>query len=413
MKKILLIGWKDVRLVFRDRASLILMLAAPFLLTLGLGLVSGRFSGSSNSVISSIPVVIVNQDGGQLGDALVEIFQSADLDDLVDPTLQTDAGAARAAVDADESAAAVIIPAGFTDSILAVETVPVVDIVLYTNPERPTSSQVIQAIVEGFLNQVELGRVNGMVTITQLIQNGYIQPADAARLGNEIGQRTAQTGDQKPLITLQGRADESVDPPFDVLAYMAPGMALMFLMYTVTYGGRSILAEQTEGTLPRLLVAPVTIAQALAGKALGIFLSGAAQMFILIGATALLFRINWGSWPAVIVLVLAAVFGALGWGMLLTVLAKTPSQVANIGSAMMLGFGVMGGSFFDVNALPEWLHWLGFITPNAWALQGFTALAVGDGVNGIFVPLAGLLAMGVILFALTIFLFLRRGGLRH
>jgi len=413
MKKILLIGWKDLRLVFRDRASLILMLAAPFLLTLGLGLVSGRFSGTSNSVISSIPVIIVNQDGGQLGDALVEVFQSADLDELVAPSLQTDAASARAAVNADETAAAVIIPAGFTDSIFATQDAPVVEIEVYANPERPTSSSVIRAIVEGFLNQVELGRVNGIVTITQLIQNGYIQPADAARLGNEIGQRAAQNGSQETLITLQGRADESVDPPFDVLAYMAPGMALMFLMYTVANGGRSILAEQTEGTLPRLLVAPVTMAQALAGKAVGIFFSGVAQMLILIGGTALLFRINWGSWPAVIVLVLTAVFGALGWGLLLTVVAKTPSQVANIGSAMMLAFGILGGSFYDISAMPQWLRWISFITPNAWALQGFTDLAEGDGFAGIAVPVAGLLAMGVILFALTVFLFLRRGGLRQ
>lgn len=413
MKKILLIGWKDLRLVFRDRASLILMLAAPFLLTLGLGLVSGRFSGTSSSVVSSIPVIIVNQDGDQLGDALVEVFQSADLNELVDPTLQTDAASARAAVNADESAAAVIIPAGFSDSIFATQDTPVVEIEIYANPERPTSSSVIRAIVEGFLNQVELGRVNGIVTITQLIQNGYIQPADAARLGNEIGQRAGQDSGQEALITLQGRADESVDPPFDVLAYMAPGMALMFLMYTVANGGRSILAEQTEGTLPRLLVAPVTMAQALAGKAVGIFFSGVAQMLILIGGTALLFRINWGSWPAVIVLVLTAVFGALGWGLLLTVVARTPSQVANIGSAMMLAFGILGGSFYDISAMPQWLRWISFVTPNAWALQGFTDLAEGDGFAGIAVPVAGLLAMGVILFALTVFLFLRRGGLRQ
>ena len=194
---------------------------------------------------------------------------------------------------------------------------------------------------------------------------------------------------------------------------MAPGMALMFLMYTVANGGRSILAEQTEGTLPRLLVAPVTMAQALAGKAVGIFFSGMAQMLILIGGTALLFQISWGNWPAVIVLVLAAVFGALGWGLLLTVMAKTPSQVANIGSAMMLAFGILGGSFYDVQAMPGWFRWFGIITPNYWALQGFTNLAEGDGFAGIAVPVAGLLAMGVILFALTVFLFLRRGGLRR
>ncbi|MCK7526881.1 MAG: ABC transporter permease [Ignavibacteriales bacterium] len=53
-----------------------------------------------------------------------------------------------------------------------------------------------------------------------------------------------------------------------MLAYMAPGMALMFLMYTVSYGGRSILAERAQGTLPRLLVSPTSTAQMLGGKVL-------------------------------------------------------------------------------------------------------------------------------------------------
>ena len=412
MKKILLIGWKDLRLAFRDRAALILMLAAPFMLTLGLGLVTGRFSGSSGG-LTSIPLIIVNQDGGRLGNALVDVFQSTDLEELVEPTVSGDAAAARAAVDADETAAAVIIPSGFTDSIFATTTDAVVSIEVYTNPARPTSSGVVEAIVQGFMNQVELGRVNGIVSVTQLIQNGYIQPSEAARIGAEIGERAANAGMENALITLQGREDENVAPPFDVLAFMAPGMALMFLMFTVTNGGRSILAEQTEGTLPRLLVAPVTMAQALAGKALGIFMTGSAQMLILIGGTALLFQIGWGNWTAVIVLVLCAVFGALGWGLLLTVVAKTPSQVANIGSAMMLIFGILGGSFTNLQAMPIWLQYAGRFTPNAWALDGFVALGLGGGFADILLPLGALILMGLVLFALTVFLFLRRGGLQR
>ena len=62
MLKVFIIAFKDVTLAFRDRAALILMLVAPFVLTLGLGFVTGRFSGGNNSGLSNIPVVIVNQD---------------------------------------------------------------------------------------------------------------------------------------------------------------------------------------------------------------------------------------------------------------------------------------------------------------------------------------------------------------
>src|SRR5215207_6293506 len=109
MKKLFLIGLKDLKLVFRDRAALIFMLLAPFLLTIGMGFVTGRFS-SSSSGISDIPVVIVNLDKEQLGNALADVFSSEDLADLMEPIISSDAGAARRLIDDDEAAAAVIIP---------------------------------------------------------------------------------------------------------------------------------------------------------------------------------------------------------------------------------------------------------------------------------------------------------------
>ena len=86
MKKLFLIGIKDLKLMFRDRAALIFMLLAPFLLTIGMGFVTGRFSGGSTG-LSDIPVVIVNLDNEQdLGNALVDLFNSEDLADLMEPT---------------------------------------------------------------------------------------------------------------------------------------------------------------------------------------------------------------------------------------------------------------------------------------------------------------------------------------
>ena len=139
---------------------------------------------------------------------------------------------------------------------------------------------------------------------------------------------------------------------FDLLAYMAPGMALLFLMYTVSHGGRSILLERSQGTLPRLLVSPTSSTQVLGGKVMGIFFTGVAQVGILILASALFFGVRWGDPAGVVVLILAAVFGATGWGMLITALARTPAQVGSIGSAIMLIFGILGGSFINLEQMP-------------------------------------------------------------
>src|SRR5688572_22486548 len=141
MNKVLLIGLKDLSLAFRDRAALILMLAAPFVLTLGLGFVSGRFSGGSGAGgLTAIPVVVVNQDGGQLGQLLVEVFSSPELADLLEPSAALDPASARQSVEADEAAAAVIIPAGFSSSLIPTgppaATSDPVNIEVYANPAR-------------------------------------------------------------------------------------------------------------------------------------------------------------------------------------------------------------------------------------------------------------------------------------
>lgn len=407
MLKTFLIGIKDLRLAFRDRAALIFMLAAPFALTLGMGLVTGRFSGGSSG-LSNIPVVIVNLDHEQLGNTLVDIFNSEDLADLVEPTSSADLDAARLLVDDDKVAAAIIIPEGFTRSVIPQNEEQLTEkkIEVYANPSRPTSAGVIKAIVDEFISRVDEGSVSGQVSIIQLLANGRITPDQAQAAGAEMTQRVNDNPPDGALaIKLNSTTADGEALKFDILAYLAPGMALMFLMYTVSYGGRSILAEKAQGTLPRMLVSPTNSMQILGGKVFGIFLTGAAQMLILIGATTLFFHLKWGDSIGVIVLVLAAVFGATGWGMLITALARTPAQVGSIGSAIMLIFGIMGGSFISIENMPAAVQTFSKITPNAWALNGFTTLGLGGTLADLSTPITALLTMGSILFLTSVVLF--------
>ena len=415
MLKTLIIGIKDLRLAFRDRAALILMLAAPFVLTLGLGLVTGRFSGSNNSGLSNIPVIIVNLDNDQLGDALVDVFNSEDLADLMEPTASSDPEAARQLIDEDKAAAVVIIPEGFTQSIIpqqsdfanpdAVAAEPV-KIEVYANPSRPTSAGIVKAIVDEFLSRVEEGRVSGSVSILQLMLSRRINPDQAEAAGIAMNERLQTNATDSTLaITINSSTANGEAVKFDILAYLAPGMALMFLMYTVSYGGRSILTEKSQGTLPRLLVSPTSPSQILGGKVFGIFLTGAAQMLILIGASTLFFQLKWGDPIGVIVLVLAAVIGATGWGMFITALARTPAQVGSVGSAIMLIFGIMGGSFISLDQMPPAIQAFSKITPNSWALDGFTTLGLGGTLTDLSTPILALLSMGMILFLVSVVLF--------
>ena len=188
---------------------------------------------------------------------------------------------------------------------------------------------------------------------------------------------------------------------------MAPGMALMFLMFTVTYGGRSLLAERTQGTLPRLLVTPTAISQILGGKVLGIFLTGTAQMATLIGASFLFFPFDVGR-PAG--RYRAGAGGGVRchrWGLLLTSISRTQAQVANMGTALMLIFSILGGSFFDLANLPDSVQMVSRLTPNRWGMDGSSILALGGGLGDLGPTLLGLLSMGIVLFGVGVLVFNR------
>ncbi len=384
MKIILQIGWKDLRVIFRDRAALILMLVAPFVLTVAMGLVTGSL-GNSVSGVSQVSVVVVNLDQNVMGNTLVEQLKSPQLSQLLAVDENNNVAAARAMVDASKTAAAVIIPAGFTanmNSQAGQPTSTVAQIEVYKNPSRTISAGVVQSTVERILGEMETSYLSGQVA--------------------GAGARPALT-----LKTSQASASEETN----LLMYLAPGFALLFLMYTVSLGGKTLLTERQEGTLARLMTTPIQPGQVLVGKMAGTYMIGLAQMLILIGASALLLSLTWGNQLALLILLITAVAAATGWGMLLAALSRTPGQVSSIGMAMTLLFGLVGGSFFG-GTLTGVVGYIGMITPNYWGQKGFNTLANGGNVQDLLPVYAALLVMAAILLVTSVAIFRKKGLLQ-
>ncbi len=410
MSKILRIGWKDVLVLLGDRAALLLIIGGPLVLTLGLGLVTGSFSATDNSGISQIQVLVVNEDEGALGEALLETMTSDDLASLLAVQTSTNLATAREAAQAGDVATAIWIPAGFSAGMLpnpeTGATSSADPIILYADPGRPISGGVVESVVNQFTNGVTLDVVAVQIAMANLAP--AVAPDRLPELGQTLQSAVSATPRETAPLNLVTGAEANEETSFDPLAYFAPAMAMLFLMYTVTLGARSFLEERNRKTLARIMATPIRPSQVIGGKVLGIFLSGFAQVGFLILLSALMFGLRWGSPAGVVLIIAAAALAATGWGVLVSTLATTPGQVSAIGTTLMLGFGILGGSFVPLSESGPVLDALSKLTPNAWALDGFTALAEGGGLATI-VPIVGaLLVMAVVLFALSAFIFRQR-----
>ena len=416
MKKILTIMWKDVSILFLDRAALLLIIAGPLLLTVGLGLVTGSFNrGDDAPAISRIPLIIVDLDGGALAQSLTDVLTSDDLSELLAPRLGDDETAAQAQVRRGDAAAAVIIPAGFSAALTpdpaTGQLPPAVALRVYGDPGSPISAGVVHSIVGEFTNRVQTGVTTVQVTLSTLAAGGAVAelPAIGQAMGESLLADDGGATATDSLIQLRSETAAAGDEePFNLLSYFAPAMALLFLMYAVTLGARTLLSERREGTLARMLAAPVTNAQVLSGKVAGIFFGGFLQLAILILLSVTLFQLDWGNPLGVLLLVVAAALAATGWGVLIASAAANSGQVSSIGMAVTLLFGILGGSFVPSQNMGPVFEWAGRITPNKWAMDGFLSLASGDGLAALVTPIAALLVMAAVLFTVSAALFRRR-----
>ncbi len=411
--KVIHIALKDTLIRFRDRNGLLLMLAAPLVLAIIAGAAFGGLSGGGGSAspITDIPLAVVNADRGDLGQRMASalLAETGELAELLAPVALSDLAAAQAQVERGELRAVVFIPADFSAAVMN-QAGAATAIKLYTDPTSPFSALIVRSIVSQIASRFNAGSIAGRISAEQLLAQGAIQRIAVQQLPAAISE-TIEARASQPQTTIEiadgtaGEADvRGGSPrPFNALAYFAPSMAILFLMFTIFEASRSILAEEREWTLQRMVSTPTRFGEILAGKIGGVFLTGVLQLAVLIAASALLFRLNWGhSLGGLALLVIGTVAAAASLGAFITAVARDAAQAGVIGSAVALVFAILGGNFIESSAYPAWLQPLSRLTINRWALDGFTDLSLrGGGFNDVAPEIAVLFGIAALLFALA------------
>ncbi|MFI5269359.1 MAG: ABC transporter permease, partial [Chloroflexota bacterium] len=226
-------------------------------------------------------------------------------------------------------------------------------------------------------------------------------PALTGRLTAQASQQLAQA----PPVAVQ--TVNATGRTINFQDQTVPGYALMFALFGITGGAGSLLEEKESGTVKRLLIAPLPPLALLGGKALALFVQSVAQLSLLFGLGALLFKIDLGpSLPALALLIVGTSLAATGLGMILVSFVRTQRQLRPITTLVTLGFSAIGGSWFPLALEPQWMQNVSKISLNAWAMQGFTGLMIfGKSFSQVLPNILALFLYGAVCMAIGVRLF--------
>ena len=376
MRAALRIATKDLKRSIRDRSAIALSIVAPLVLSFILSSVLGNADESF-----TVNYAVVDQDGGHIARGFVEeALGGMEEEGFADIREVDGIEEAQALVADDDVGAAFILPAGFSDAVQAGQAA---EIRVLKSPEARISAEIARSIAGAFasdLNAVALS------IATVLAEEG------SGRSPQELGE-AAQNTSTPARVTEETAGSRE----FDTKTFFAAGMAVFFLFFTAQFGAVSLLTERKEGTLARLLAAPVSTRSIIGAKALYGYVLGAGSMAILIITSSLLMGASWGDPVGVSLLVATGVFAAMGIQSVVTTLAKTDEQAAGYGSIVGVTLGLLGGTFFPLSQAPGLLRNLSNATPHAWLMRGFGDLSGGAGTIADTLPsLSALLAIGAV-----------------
>ena len=383
MRAAWLICLKDLKARLRDRSALLIGIVVPLGLAFIFNAIFSGISGGSD-VIS---LGVVNADHGVASQQFTsQVLPAVRRSGLIAIHTEPTVAQARALAAKGTLAAVIVIPAGFSARVQANQPA---SMRVIGNVDAPVSAQVARSIAESYA--ADLNRIR--VSVATVAGTTSLPSARIQALAAQAASASAPVA----VTDVSAQTKE-----LNQKSFFAAGMAVFFLFFTVQFGVTSLLEERNDGTLARLLAAPISRASILGGKLLTSFLLGVISMAVLVVATTLLFGATWGDPVGVTVLVVTAIMAATGIMALIATLAKNAEQAANWQSVVAVILGLIGGTFFPVSLAPGVLSKLTFVAPQAWFLRGLGDLR-GGSVSVVWVPALAMLGFAAVTGGLALF----------
>jgi len=401
---------KDLQQLVRNWMTVVFLVLMPIGFTLFFGLI---FSGTGGGSDPRLPVAFVDQDGGSVLDTrLLDLLGASD---AIRPVVSEESvERVEGKVNDGDLAAAVIVPAGYSEQILrrgsgrvlAEEDVPLTVIVDGGTAAGSTAQTGIQAAVT---------RLRGAVKVAQLsaealeAQGGS---ADESFLVDALDQAIAAWREPPLTVaTTQSGAAIEEDEKVSVMAsrygQASPGMMVQFSIAGIIGAAQVIVLERKSRSLRRLLTTAISRVEIILGHYLTMFVMIFAQLALLIGFGQLALGVDYMREPvATLLLAVTMSLWTASLGLLIGVLARTEDQAIIFSMIPMFILSGMGGAWMPLEVTGQAFQTIGHLLPTAWAMDGMQNIIVrGLGLNSVLLAAGIMLAYAVVLFALAVWRF--------
>ncbi|PEA55582.1 ABC transporter ATP-binding protein [Bacillus pseudomycoides] len=385
--KSFIIAWKDFKIRFTDRRGFMMMLLMPLLLTAILG--SALSAVLDEGGLPKTVIGYYQEDEDTFANMFrTDVLEAKEIKDDVKVEKVSSRTDLEKMLKEKKIDVGIIIPKQWGEHT---QEGKLKEVVLLTDPAKDIQAKIADSLILSFTERAQTVAFATKSVVTDLAQSqqGNVQEVaknmgsdlPAIAISHENGIKTGTIG-KKTVVAIQ---------------YYAAAMLVMFLLYNVTVGAKSIVGEQRTETLARLLTTPTSSYSVLLGKFFGTLLFACIQFGVFVIATHYAFGVNWGDDIAQLIAVgVSYAICVSGLSMLIAAFIRDEKTADVMGGIGIQLLAVLGGSMLPIYAFPSALQKFANIAPNKWALTSFLDIMSGTSWNTLLPIILSLSSAGIL-----------------
>jgi len=154
-----------------------------------------------------------------------------------------------------------------------------------------------------------------------------------------------------------------------VMNWIAPSMIILGLMILIPTSAGRLVRDKQSGFLSRLLTTPTSAFNFIIGYSIPFIVVGITSVPLYLAIALLLGLEIVGSLPLAFLLYLIVAVICVGWGMIISSLARTSEQVDGLSWLMIIPLAAISGLWFSTEQMPSYMKLFASLFPFKYAAE--------------------------------------------